>query len=237
MDKYIKIFNSYVNNYKNGNIKTDIKIDHSLNVYKNAIKFLQSDYFDNSTSDIIKFIAIFHDIGRFEQIKKYDTFNDSISIDHAKLGNKVLSDNNMMDTFSDGEQKIIRTSIYNHNKISISQDISEREKLHSKIIRDIDKLDIYRVYFKYYTKKYKVSKINENIYNSIMNDTPVDYTDVKSDTDAVLLRLSWVSDINFKFTKKEIINRKYFDMFFSMLPPSELTNKIKEKIYNELSSF
>jgi hypothetical protein len=37
-------------------------------------------------------IALFHDVGRFEQYRRYSTFRDDISVNHATLGVRVLAD-------------------------------------------------------------------------------------------------------------------------------------------------
>ena len=37
-------------------------------------------------------IGLLHDIGRFEQVKVYDTFSDIDSIDHADYGVEILGD-------------------------------------------------------------------------------------------------------------------------------------------------
>ena len=35
--------------------------------------------------------AVYHDIGRFEQLRRYDTFLDHLSVDHAQLGCEAVS--------------------------------------------------------------------------------------------------------------------------------------------------
>ena len=47
--------------------------------------------------------------------------------------------------FTEQYDCIIYKAINNHNKFEIERGLSERELLHCKIIRDADKLDIFRV--------------------------------------------------------------------------------------------
>ena len=40
--------------------------------------------------DLAWLTGLLHDIGRFEQVRRYGTFNDAKSIDHGKLGVEIL---------------------------------------------------------------------------------------------------------------------------------------------------
>ena len=88
-----------------------------------------------------------HDIGRFEQLRIYNSFIDAETVDHAALGVKILFEGNKIRDFiiDDSYDKIIREAIANHNRYAIEEGLSERSLLHAKIIRDADKLDNYRV--------------------------------------------------------------------------------------------
>ena len=40
--------------------------------------------------DVAWLLGMLHDIGRFEQIRCFGTFNDGMSVDHAELGADIL---------------------------------------------------------------------------------------------------------------------------------------------------
>ena len=48
--------------------------------------------------DLAYLIALLHDIGRFEQIKRFNSFDDR-NVDHATLGVQVLFDEGMIRQF------------------------------------------------------------------------------------------------------------------------------------------
>lgn len=61
---------------------------------------------DQDEIDLASLIGLLHDIGRFEQLKRYNCFIDSKTIDHALLGVQILFDDNLISKF-DIDQKII----------------------------------------------------------------------------------------------------------------------------------
>ncbi|MBQ3047996.1 MAG: HD domain-containing protein [Clostridia bacterium] len=94
-------------------------------------------------------IALFHDYGRFDQIINYNTYNDSISLDHADYGAKLLIEDNQIQNFvedlTDKEKQLIKIAIEDHNKYSIRSDLTEKQAMFCKIIRDADKIDIFKI--------------------------------------------------------------------------------------------
>ena len=42
---------------------------------------------------IAEAVALLHDVGRFEQYKRYGTFNDRKSVNHAALGVEIMKKN------------------------------------------------------------------------------------------------------------------------------------------------
>ena len=90
--------------------------------------------------------ALLHDIGRFEQLKRFDSFEPG-TMDHAAYGVKVLFDEGMIRQFVTGDawDDIIRTAIAKHSDLILDGRGDERALLHAKLIRDADKLDNCRV--------------------------------------------------------------------------------------------
>ena len=81
-----KVFNDYVEKYDTSNEKIKLKIDHTYRVSELCEKIASSLEMTNEEIDIAWLTGLIHDIGRFEQVRRYGTFNDSKSIDHARLG-------------------------------------------------------------------------------------------------------------------------------------------------------
>ena len=61
-------------------------------------------------------------------------------MNHAEIGVKILFEDGLIREFIEDEQydEIIKKAILNHNKLQIDKELTEREMMHSKIIRDAE---------------------------------------------------------------------------------------------------
>lgn len=84
------IFLKYTDRYDRSNGKIELKILHTLEVAKVMDRLTKKLHLDGETCEMAHICAVFHDIGRFEQVRRYDTFLDHLSVDHAELGCEVL---------------------------------------------------------------------------------------------------------------------------------------------------
>ena len=96
--------------------------------------------------ELAKLIALLHDIGRFEQLKRFNSF-EADTMDHATYGVKVLFEEGMIRQFieEDTWDDVIRTAIAKHSDYELTGITDERTLLHARLIRDADKLDNCRV--------------------------------------------------------------------------------------------
>ena len=109
--------------------------------------------------DFAWLLGLLHDIGRFEQVTRYGTFYDALSVDHAELGADILFHDNLFASFvqkeSQGMKAIAETAIRLHNKLSLPDNMEENTAMYAKILRDADKADIFRVLTEYpYDERY-----------------------------------------------------------------------------------
>ena len=90
-----------------------------------------------------------HDIGRFEQIRRYNTFVDSQSVDHAKLSADLLFNEGLLQllpvTLTQKEKQILEKAIRTHSAYRLDPSFTEEELTYCDILRDADKVDIFRV--------------------------------------------------------------------------------------------
>lgn len=166
-EKARKVFDDYVNLYDSSDEKIKLKIEHTYRVSELSEKIAESMNLSKEDKDIAWLIGLLHDIGRFEQVKRYGTFNDAVSIDHAKLGVQILFTENKIREFTADKEndEIIKCAIDYHNMYRIPDNLSERIKMFSNIIRDADKIDIFKVNVIVPIEEiYNVS--SEEIYNS-----------------------------------------------------------------------
>lgn len=191
---------------------------------------LIANYLNLSQEDRNLAIAIgyFHDIGRFEQIRIANTFSDKESkINHSQMGVTVLFENNFIRRFIDDTcyDEIIKTSIRNHNKSSYCIDfdnLSEKEALFTKIIRDADKLDIFYTITDlnrsmesifWYPNNWDTKEINPDIIHCFEKNHYIDYSQINNNADVIPTYYAYVFDLYFPITLHLIEEHKYLDIF------------------------
>ncbi len=139
-------FRQYLSNYDETDGKIRLKEIHTFCVLDAADEICRGEDLGEEDHQLALLIALLHDIGRFEQLKEFHSFDDR-KFNHADFGVKVLFEDRMIERFT-GERRfdeIIRKAILYHSRFSLPEGLSERELLHCRIIRDADKLDNFRV--------------------------------------------------------------------------------------------
>lgn len=83
-------FASYVSDYNAEDDKVKLKIDHTYRVAAICERIARSLRLDKKDVELAWLLGMFHDIGRFEQLRQYGTFYDAVSVDHAALSADIL---------------------------------------------------------------------------------------------------------------------------------------------------
>ena len=217
-----KAFKEYVKKYNPEDEKIKIKIVHIEKVAENSKRIAQNLGLSQEDVELAELIGLLHDIGRFEQVRLYHTFVDKDSINHGEYGAKILFEDGLIRNFIKDNKfdKIIKLAIVNHNRADIEEDLTERERLHAKIIRDADKTDIFRILIsgdkKAIWEKADLSddKISDEIYREFVEDKRINYKERKTSADILVSHFNYVYDLNFPETRKIIKDNKYIDKLY-----------------------
>ena len=123
-----------------------LKIVHTYGVVAQSTEITKRMGLPAEDVSLARIIALLHDIGRFEQLKRYDSFMPD-TMDHASYGVQVLFREGMIRRFvsEDTWDDIIEAAIAKHSDFVLEGIEDERTLLHARIIRDADKLDNCRV--------------------------------------------------------------------------------------------
>ena len=161
-EKIRRVFDCYVSKYNADDPKIKLKTDHTYRVADLAETIANEVRVD---ADLAWLCGMLHDIGRFEQVKRYNTFTDALSVDHAEFGADLLFKNGLIDRFdlnlSQQELLILEVSVRYHSKYRLPIDLSKEEIQYCNVLRDADKIDIFRV---------NCDTPFEDIYNVSTND-------------------------------------------------------------------
>ena len=184
-------------------------------------------------------IALFHDLGRFEQFRKYQTFNDFESINHSGLAIQILREKKILNCLDSTEIKTIEKAIAMHATKQLPGGMDVSDELFAKLIRDADKLDIYYVMidkmedYRSRPEKYSESLgfsdkpyLTDEVVEAVLKNCRVGYHELKTLSDMVLIQLGWVVDINFVVTLEEIKKRKLLGRVAEFLPDVPESKKV-----------
>lgn len=227
-------FAEYARRYNSDdpNVQENIKLkaEHTLKVCEAIRDIGSSLHLSKKDLCLAETTGLFHDIGRFEQYRRYRTFFDNKSQNHADLGVKVLRDTQILDGLEPYDVDLIMFAVGNHNLASLPDGESARRLLFLKLLRDADKVDIWRVVTDYYRNKGNnrnraieldlpdVDHVSIPVYETLLNEKIVQMADLKTLQDFKLLQIGWIYDVNFPRTFQIIREKQYLRAIRDALP-------------------
>ncbi|MBP3596131.1 MAG: HD domain-containing protein [Clostridia bacterium] len=246
-EKAQKAFNTYLNNFDINNSMIKLKIIHTYKVVELS-EYIAKDL-DLSIEDIelAKIIGLLHDIGRFNQAKVYNDFRDYRTENHAILGINVLFGENKIRDFIDDDKydMLIYKAILNHNKLKIEDGLNEKELLHSKIIRDADKADNFRVkqeeeienllYMAKDLNEIENAVITEKIFNDYLQSKLIINEDRITSLDHWISYFAFIFDFNFSSGLKFIMEKDYINRNLDRINYKNIETKRKIEIIRKHS--
>ena len=153
-DRAAHAFERYVARFDPQDPKIALKIEHTWRVADLAEKIARSlpEGASREYVDLAWLLGLLHDVGRFEQVRRYGTFNDAASTSHAALGARVLFDglDGAAPTIRDyvaapDADGLIRTAVALHSSWRLPKDLDARTRRLCELLRDADKIDILKV--------------------------------------------------------------------------------------------
>jgi HD superfamily phosphodiesterase len=226
-EDYTREFSSEDPNFQEN---IDLKTEHTRRVCEAILDIGGSLDLPDEDQCMAEVTALMHDIGRFEQYKKYGTFSDYRSEDHAALGVKVIKHNRVLEGLEPDKAGIILRVIAYHNYFSLPAGEEENCLFFLKLLRDADKVDIWRVVTDYYQNSGNkrnqtldldlpdTDRISDPVYKALINRELARMADLKTLNDFKLLQIGWIYDVNFQRTFQIIRERGYLEKIRDALP-------------------
>lgn len=241
--KAIKEFKKYINDYDLNNGMIKLKVVHTYGVIEASEYISKELNLDHENVELAKIIALLHDIGRFKQAKEYGDYRDYKTLDHGDLAIKILFEDDFIRKFIDTDKydSVILKAIRNHNKYEIEDGLSDIELLHSKIIKDADKIDNFRVkainkfenIFNSSKEKLENEIITDKIYNKFLNKKLIVSSERITDMDCWVSYIAFIFDYHFKPSFKYIKDKNYINILVDRINYKNKDTKMKmENIRN-----
>lgn len=235
-----KIFKEYVNTFNMEDKNIYLKYEHTFEVVKLSEKIAERLNLNDDEIALAKTIAYLHDIGRFEQLAQTNSFKDSI-MDHADYGIELLFTRGLIEKFNIDKKyyQVIEKAIRNHNKLEIIDKLEEDEEVFVKLIRDADKIDIYRVRVQYLNNEFNEVPSRVNM-DDFFNHKCINIKNRENKSDSLLCVMAFIYDLNYKETIEVLKEIQYYENFFNNIKVIEIKEvkdifeKIKKEAYEYL---
>jgi putative nucleotidyltransferase with HDIG domain len=222
--KVLAAFDQYAGGYNLDDVKVRLKYDHTFRVAENADRIARSIGLSEQDTDLAWLLGMLHDIGRFEQVRRYGTFQDKNSTNHAALSADILFKEGLIDAFRDdrSEDALIEKAVRLHNVLSLPS-MSGREYTFCTILRDADKADILRVncetprteIYDLPENAFTDSAITDEVYQSILSETSVDRRYSRTGIDFMLGHMAFVFGVVYPETLRIIKEQGYLEELLS----------------------
>lgn len=227
-DRALKAFSDYVKNYDVNNGKVRLKIVHTMHVADLSEMIASQLNLSKEDIQLARLIGILHDIGRFEQLCRYNDFRDYLTVDHAQLGVEVLKENQRIRLFieDDSYDELIYQAIANHNKYAIADGLDAHTLLHARIIRDADKTDIFRVRIEdpledalpFTVEEMEESGVSESVEDIFYQEKCIPSNSRKQPADSLLSGAGLLFDYNFKPGLRYVREHHYVEKMMERFP-------------------
>lgn len=253
LDNFRCWFDSYTqrffceDEYVNAHLR--LKQEHTRRTCEEILYLAERLALDDLQKRIAEAVALLHDIGRFPQFAEYGTFNDARSVDHARLGVETLGREGALDTLRREERQWVETAIECHSRKSLPENLSGQAMLFARLIRDADKLDIFRVVvglhqrrredpdgFWFETDLPEEPEVSPEVIETVMNGRLVDYAKLRTLNDMRLCQIGWVHDMNFAAALERLTERGHLDTLFAYLPQTPDVLAIRQKIHDYIEA-
>ncbi len=247
-------FADYVSCYDMGIGQNQLKVKHTYKVADISEQIAKKLGLTVAETDLTWLIGLLHDIARFEQNKRYGTFNDLVSVDHAELGADILFVEGKIRDFieTDEYDYIIEKAVRFHNKYRVDNGLDNYTKMFCNIIRDADKLDIFRVnlesskedVYEVGEEDFKNSEFSKDIYESFFNESVVLKQLKKNAVDGLACHLSLVYELVYPASVEIAVEQGYVEQMMNfksenpkaMEQLSAMSEKLRDYINNRLEN-
>jgi len=166
-------------------------------------------------------VAMLHDVGRFSQYRRWRTFRDSDSDNHARLAVEVIRAQGVLDGVSSDEQLLVEEAVRFHNLLQPPEQVQSPTRLFIRLIRDADKLDIWRVFLDLYALPEEerasaaylgfaeLAGFSPACLEALAEKRIVRLEECRSVNDYKLLQISWALDLSFCTSYRLLLERGY----------------------------
>lgn len=207
-----------------------LKIEHTRKVCDVTRLLADGEGLDSNQVLIAGTVALLHDVGRFPQYRRWKTFRDSDSDNHARLSIEVVREHRILETVANDERLLIEEAVRFHNLLRVPARLKSPTFLFLRLIRDADKLDIWRVFMEYFDAPPEerpsavslgfpdLPGVSPGCLAALAAGRVVTLESITRLNDFRLLLVSWAYDLSFATSFRLLQRHEYLQALASSLP-------------------
>ena len=217
--RLLRYFEEYIKKIDMNNAWSKAKYFHSLKSMDMA-KQIASDMgiFDEEELVIIELIALFHDIGNFEQ-RTYN-YLDANEEDMSMRSIEILFDEGLLRKITDETKydNLIKLAIFCHNKDGLPKNIDEKTVCICNIMKDIYRLEELRMVINYPYIDNRIDVYPSSIvYDDFKQFKEVNQKMADNNADNILIALSKLFGLNYKISYSLVAEKEYIEKIINSL--------------------
>jgi hypothetical protein len=215
----------------NGHIRDmiEIKRTHSEKVAAHCRAIAEELGWNAHENDIAEAVGLLHDTGRFSQAAEYGTFSDALSVDHGLRGAEVIEREGVLDALDPVDRRRILDATLFHNRREVSPETPEASLPFVRLVRDADKLDIYRIaldriesggladHLRSALRITSAGPASQGAVNDVLGNMTVANDHILTCEDFILMQLSWVFDFNYAPAVRYVAESGNYNRFIRAL--------------------
>ena len=247
----VQPFMRYAQTFFSGNAAQDVhlqlKVDHTMRVFAHAKKIAREEaaFADPQMARMLLLAALYHDVGRFAQFTKYQTFSDAHSCNHGVLGARIIRQQGFLADEPRIVEQTVLTAVAAHNRFQVPPAVAGKLRDVLCAVRDADKLDIVRIM----EENLGPGRQADAVVLMHLKDEPLSfspvilealqagkgalYRDMRYANDFRLLLCSWLYELHFAASFRIVKREKYLDRILDSLEALPEVQKIARGIVQQ----
>lgn len=207
-----------------------LKVEHTRRVCGTMELLTAGESLSPNDRRLAAVVALLHDVGRFPQYRRWRTFRDSCSDNHARLAVDVIRQEGILAGLPREERLLIEEAVRFHNLLRVPLRLKSPTDLFLRLIRDADKLDIWRVFLDLFSAPAherataallglpERAAVSAACVSELAQGGIVRLDTVECAHDYKLLLISWCYDLNFTTSYRLLRDLDYLAKLAAELP-------------------
>ncbi|MDE5879449.1 MAG: HD domain-containing protein, partial [Desulfovibrio sp.] len=218
----------------------DLKMRHSREVLATARAIVAESDLPPELRRAALLAALYHDVARFEQYRRYRTFRDRESCNHGLLGVRILKREGRLTDEPAPLRRRVLAAVGLHNRFALPPGLPEATAQVTHLVRDADKLDILRIMHENLSgpRPYHPTVVlglpddpglvSETVLSAARRGKVASYADLTSVKDLRVLLGTWLFDMHFPASRRQFASAGHARSLLEGLPADENYGDVRQ---------